>query len=69
MVLVVGVKYVYFPHSSPIEIVLDIFILIVSSLKSAKSQGYSPPVHHEEVDDSNSIDVGYSVDHGKQLFW
>ena len=69
VILVIGLKYVYFPNSSPIEILLDITILIVSSLKSAKSQGYSPPVHHEEVDDSNSIAVGYSVDQGKQLFW
>lgn len=63
-----GVKYVYFPKHQIVEIVLDILIIIVSSLRPPK-KGYSPPVNHEDVDDSNSIAVGYSEDHGKQLFW
>jgi hypothetical protein len=68
VLLVVGVKWLYFNNTSYFEMVLDIFIMIESYFKR-KRGGYQAPSYNEEIDDANSITVGYSDDHGKRLFW
>ena len=45
-----------------VETLLDIFILIESQVKnfSKNKAGYEPPQNVEEVDDANTITVGYN---------
>lgn len=48
------------PNTSFYELFIDIMIVIASSLKSKSKIGYKPSQDQEEVDDSNSITVGYT---------
>jgi hypothetical protein len=40
---------------------LDIMLLIISFAKNIKDSryGYKPPVYTEEIDDENTVNVGY----------
>lgn len=68
--MIVGAKYAYYPNSNIIEIMLDLFIWVEGIFKGRQNKiGYEPTSHAEEVDDANTIAVGYNEDHGKQLFW
>jgi hypothetical protein len=72
IVMLVGVKFAYYPKNNVVEIILDLFILLQATIRQySKAGGYEPTTHveAEEVDDSNSITVGYHEDHGKKLFW
>ena len=73
ILMIVAAKFAYYPRSNTVEALLDFAIFVDTSLKKLKNRevktGYAPPQNVEEVDDSNSITVGYNEDHGKQLFW
>lgn len=60
--MVVAFKFAYYPRTGMVETLLDIFILIESQVKnfSKNKAGYEPPQNVEEVDDANTITVGYN---------
>ena len=73
VLMIVTAKFAYYPRSNVFEALLDFAIFVDTSIKKLKNRevktGYAPPQNVEEVDDSNSITVGYNEEHGKQLFW
>ena len=54
-----GLKYVYFPDQPLFFVLVDLLMLGMSLLKSKKA-GYTAPEYTEEIDDYNSITVGYN---------
>ena len=57
--LLYGFKVYYFPTHSIFEMFLDLMIIAESYVRR-KRESYEPPKYTEDIDDADSIEVGYN---------
>jgi hypothetical protein len=62
------IKHYRHPDQSTLEVIIDLAALVQRYFQ-LKRNGYKAPALSEEIDDFNSVTIGYSGEHEKKLFW
>lgn len=63
------IKHYRNPDQSTLEVIVDLAMLVQRYFQFKRNGYKATPNFTEEIDDMDSVTIGYSGEHGKMLFW